>query len=148
MAWQYDCEHEVQEVKSGHRITLTYNLYVRERLGVIMRDHASSSLSSYVLYHRVKEALASPDYLEKGSFCNIVATSELKTDIMTGGTLGFYFQHVYAHANDHRVGSLPYALKGVDAIFYSVFLDFGLHVSMCAAMNDLSGRMGITPEAS
>ena len=40
-AFYSDCEHEVLEVKSGHRITLTYNLYVRERVGGIMRHKQS-----------------------------------------------------------------------------------------------------------
>ncbi|MCJ1353793.1 MAG: hypothetical protein MMC33_003780, partial [Icmadophila ericetorum] len=30
-------EHEVLEVKKGHRITVTYNLYVHERIGTVMR---------------------------------------------------------------------------------------------------------------
>ncbi|KAK4695497.1 hypothetical protein P7C71_g2267, partial [Lecanoromycetidae sp. Uapishka_2] len=39
-AFYSDCEHEVQEVESGHRITLTYNLYVRLHISMraIMND--------------------------------------------------------------------------------------------------------------
>ncbi len=32
-AFYSDCEHEVHEVTSGHRVTLTYNLYVTRGLG-------------------------------------------------------------------------------------------------------------------
>ena len=33
VAFYSDCEHEVFEVTKGHRITLTYNLYISEQLG-------------------------------------------------------------------------------------------------------------------
>jgi hypothetical protein len=65
-AFYSDCEHEVKQVKSGHRVTLTYNLYMHEQLGGIMRQHKTVGLDSYTLYHRVKEALASADFLKNG----------------------------------------------------------------------------------
>lgn len=54
---------------------------------------------------------------------------------ITGGTLGFYCRHAYAHANDDHSKRLPFALKGVDAIFYSVFHHLGLRVNMRAVMD-------------
>lgn len=36
-AFYSDCEHEVLEVQSGHRVTLTYNLYVSEQVGGIFQ---------------------------------------------------------------------------------------------------------------
>ena len=54
-----------------------------------------------------------------------------------GGTLGFYCQHAYAHANDSDIQRLPFCLKGVDAIFYSVFHHLGLTVGMRAVMEEL-----------
>jgi hypothetical protein len=34
-AFYSDCEHEVYEVTSGHRLTLTYNLFVTRSLGYV-----------------------------------------------------------------------------------------------------------------
>ena len=54
-----------------------------------------------------------------------------------GGMLGFYCQHGYAHTsllNSHR---LPYGLKGMDAIFYSIFFHVGLDVKVRPVMNDV-----------
>ncbi len=54
-----------------------------------------------------------------------------------GGTLGFYCRHAYAHANKNHNKRLPLALKGVDAMFYSVFHNLGLQVDMHAVMEGL-----------
>ncbi|KAL2046621.1 hypothetical protein ABVK25_011702 [Lepraria finkii] len=119
-AFYSDCEHEVKEVTSGHRVTLTYNLYVHERVGGIMRDPPTLDLSSMVLYHRVKEALASPAFMKDG------------------GTLGFYCRHAYAHTNDYHNERLPMALKGLDAVFYATFYHLVHSVGMHAVMDDLN----------
>ena len=56
-AFYSDCEHEVLEVKSGHRITLSYNLYVHERLGGIMRQNPSVDSDHYALRNKVMEVI-------------------------------------------------------------------------------------------
>lgn len=55
--------------------------------------------------------------------------------IPLGGTLGFYCHHAYAHANDNHRDHFPFALKGVDAVFYSVFHFLGLEVTMKAVLD-------------
>ena len=60
----------------------------------------------------------------------------------SGGTLGFDCRHAYAHANDYHKKRLPYALKGVDAIFYTVFAHLDLKVNIQAVMEDLGGEDG------
>ena len=55
-----------------------------------------------------------------------------------GGTLGLYCHHAYAHNNTDYTKRLPYALKGVDAIFYSVFDHLGLKVRIRAVMEDMN----------
>lgn len=47
-----------------------------------------------------------------------------------GGTLGFYCAHHYAHTMQAQIRRLPYALKGCDAIFYSVFRHLGSAVQV------------------
>lgn len=47
-----------------------------------------------------------------------------------GGTLGFHCRHAYAHTDDDCAAALPFALKGVDVIVYTVFRSLGLVVSV------------------
>ncbi|KAL8727431.1 MAG: hypothetical protein Q9181_005718, partial [Wetmoreana brouardii] len=54
------------EVTAGHRVTLTYNLYARCQLGGIFRRLSPVPIDTFSLYHRVKEALASPDFFPQG----------------------------------------------------------------------------------
>ena len=71
-AFYSDCEHEVLEVQSGHRVTLTYNLYVHERLGAVLRRHPTAHAESYSLFLKVKELLAKPGFLSDGKFANYI----------------------------------------------------------------------------
>lgn len=66
-AFYSDCEHEVFEVLEGHRITLSYNLYAHEQLGGVFRGASTIDANSFTLYHRIKEALASPDFFPKST---------------------------------------------------------------------------------
>ena len=118
-AFYSDCEHEVLEVKSGHRITLTYNLYVRERVGGII--HHKQSVNSDVggLSDKVKKFLRDPAFMT------------------SGGTLGFYCQHAYAHTNRDLSRRLPYALKGVDAHIYSICHHIGLETKVRPVMEGI-----------
>ncbi|KAL6720878.1 hypothetical protein ACLMJK_002803 [Lecanora helva] len=122
-AFYSDCEHEVLEVKSGHRITLTYNLYVQERVGSLLRKHATVDSRQFDIYNRASEALKAADFLPRG------------------GILGFYCRHAYAHSSNTHRNRLPYALKGLDAIFYSVFhrLGFNVRVKPIIFDNDIKG---------
>lgn len=49
-AFYSDCEHEVLEVKAGNRITLTYNLYVTEQVGGVLRRNPTVDPSLFPLY--------------------------------------------------------------------------------------------------
>ena len=118
-AFYGDCEHEVLEVKSGHRITLTYNLYVRECIGGIIRHKQSVNSDVSGLSHKVKKLLSDPAFMTKG------------------GMLGFYCQHAYAHTNRDLSSRLPYALKGVDAYIYSIFHHIGLETKIRPVMEEI-----------
>ena len=128
-AFYSDCEHEVHEVTSGHRITLTYNLYAHEQLGGCFRNPSTVATDSFSLYHCVKEALASPDFLPKGMSraCFLVLHAHL---LPSGGFLGFHCVHAYPHANDKITKTMPFALKGVDAMIFSMFHSLHLKVGM------------------
>jgi hypothetical protein len=47
-----------------------------------------------------------------------------------GGTMGFYCSHTYAHNRAKTESLMPYALKGVDAILFSVFHALGMKVTV------------------
>jgi len=71
-AFYSDCEHEVLEVKTGHRITLTYNLYVSKRVGGLIERFPSVDPTKYPLYGMAKALLLDPGFMDKGA-----KTSEL-----------------------------------------------------------------------
>ncbi|MCJ1385112.1 hypothetical protein MMC17_008231 [Xylographa soralifera] len=107
-AFYSDCEHEVFEVTSGHRVTLTYNLYIYEHLGNVVQPISSADPTKYPLYKKLSELLDSGDFMP-----------EEYDDI--GGVLGYYCEHRYAHTSKDIRSRLPYALKGRDALIYAVF---------------------------
>ena len=67
-AFYSDCEHEVLEVQTGHRVTLTYNLYVFEQVGKVIRNPPTALPESYPLHAKVKEILKRPDFLKDGAY--------------------------------------------------------------------------------
>jgi hypothetical protein len=110
-AFYSDCEHEVLPVISGHRITLTYQLYVSEHVGGVLHHHfPTADPTLYPLYQSVKAMLESPAFMKNG------------------GILGFHCTHQYAHTNGTANRRLPHALKGIDVVLYSVFRSLGLNV--------------------
>ncbi|KAN0098474.1 hypothetical protein V8E51_014137 [Hyaloscypha variabilis] len=112
-AFYSDCEHEVLPVTSGHRVTLTYQLYVSEDAGGLRHPQfppIDQRLSS--LYYSIKEMLSLPTFLKNG------------------GILGFHCAHQYPNS---EVGTyfyprLPHALKGIDAVLFTIFRSLGLAV--------------------
>ena len=67
-AFYSETEHEVLEVTSGHRVTLTYNLFVQERLGPFLgAEHIIARPDYYPLFKSAKDKLAMPDFLPKGT---------------------------------------------------------------------------------
>jgi hypothetical protein len=65
-AFYSDCKHEVLEVTSGHRITLTYNLYMRRGLGEMAGHSDILDAHQLPMYNEVKNALAKLDFMTEG----------------------------------------------------------------------------------
>ena len=65
-AFYSDCEHEVFEVTSGHRITLTYNLFVTRGLGHLAGSSKILNTRQLPLYATLRNALAVPRFLRGG----------------------------------------------------------------------------------
>ncbi|PIL33280.1 hypothetical protein GSI_04730 [Ganoderma sinense ZZ0214-1] len=119
VAFFSDVEHEVAPVLSGHRVTLTYNLYYGTRrnipapargLEVFQPPHASAST--------VKAALA--------------ALLDAPTFLPRGGTLGFGLRHAYpipkvwTHGMESPLKSLGAWLKGSDAALFAACTALGV----------------------
>jgi hypothetical protein len=67
-AFYNDCEHEVYEVASGHRVTLTYNLYIYRGQGYLAGAAPKLNPTQLPLYTDLKYALATPGFLKRGSY--------------------------------------------------------------------------------
>ena len=52
---------------SGQRITLTYNLFVQERIGALAYKYPVASPESYALFKTAKETPDRGDFLAKGT---------------------------------------------------------------------------------
>ncbi|KAK8149199.1 hypothetical protein G3M48_007849 [Beauveria asiatica] len=127
-----DCEHEVIEVPSGHRLTLTYNLY-----SVPGTRHLSSRSSildpTRLPSHSAIEKFVSNDPLSgKGLVFETLSYQFSDQSTLAqnaGGALGFWCSHAYAY-NDTRETPLPETLKGVDASVWESFRALGIEVKI------------------
>lgn len=105
-AFYSDCEHEVLEVTAGHRITLTYNLYVTRGVGLLAGHCPVIDPKMLPLFEHMKKLL------DGGSF--------------KGDRLGVMCSHYYAHTERFNIHRLPSSLKGIDMVVFEVFRSLGL----------------------
>ena len=103
-------EHEVEEVSSVHRVTLTYNLYWSTPGPENEALPGPTAPESLPLYGEVEKTLGFEDFLPDG------------------GVLGFYCAHSYVHNHEAEQVDLPRQLKGVDMAFYSACKAQGLEI--------------------
>ncbi|KAJ5193865.1 Oxoglutarate/iron-dependent dioxygenase [Penicillium cf. griseofulvum] len=111
-AFYSDCEHEIETITEGDRITLTYNLYVTEPVGGSIPPSLIVDPKSLPLYCFLKELIIDPGFMKKG------------------GAFGFYCSHAYPHTSNEARMLLPRALKGADLVLYSVFKSLGIHIDV------------------
>jgi len=118
VAFFSDVEHEVAPVISGHRVTLTYNLYFDNG------DGPGSSKDA------VSERLSLPPAVNKSSFReSFQGMLENPEFLAYGGTLAFGLRHVYPISDDGKnptpLEPVYRALKGSDAIVYQTVRALG-----------------------
>ena len=108
VAFFSDIEHEVTPVVSGHRVTLTYNLY--------FEDDGDDSVNNTVSKH-----LTLPN---KGTFHEAFTTLLENPEFLAeGGTLAFGLRHVYPIEKD--LNHVHKVLKGGDAVVYQSLQTLG-----------------------
>ena len=107
-AFYSDVKHEVLPVTSGHRITLTYNLYHAPAATPLS---SALNVTTHPFYQELKAALQNPHFMRKG------------------GTLGFFCQHEYTGISTDLEGFSPF-LKREDALVHKIAKSFGLSLSL------------------
>ncbi|KAF8834700.1 hypothetical protein BDN67DRAFT_1072631 [Paxillus ammoniavirescens] len=113
IAFFSDVEHEVMEVTSGYRVTLTYNLYFAETESLPLISTPSPQEDSF-----------------RTAIVDLVANPAV---LPGGGYLGFGLQHQYPVSRQMSVESLRTCLKGQDAVIARVLDSLSLkwHLRMC-----------------
>ena len=106
-----DVEHEILPVTSGHRITLTYDLYYAKE-----RPSAFPVLGPF--QHYLQEALKNPYFMPEG------------------GCLGFDCKHSYVFSRLNEPQLLPSVLKGSDYMVFQVAKTLGLNVAIKPAVEE------------
>lgn len=125
VAFYSDVEHEVSVVKSGHRVSLTYNLYVSD--ATQQKDILSIPSDSVMLNElNLKQALS--DLLDE------------KTFLPEGGTIGFGLLHKYPVSKTKgTLESVLRCLKGSDAAIRRVCTSLGLELKPKVIYKEMFG---------
>lgn len=117
-AFYSDCEHEVLPLQSGHRITLTYNLYVARGTGLLTGKDLTLDVTNTPLFQVFSNVLSVPGFMG------------------TGGKLGIYLAHRYPYTDKKLGDDMPAALKGIDMMVYEVVRALGLEFKLDAVVED------------
>ncbi|KAJ7174566.1 hypothetical protein C8R46DRAFT_1252275 [Mycena filopes] len=120
VAFYGDVEHEVAIVESGHRVTLTYNLYFATKSPTPV--HLSPSADT-----ELQSALSS-----------LVSDATFLSD---GGTLGFGLRYQYPVDKHTNLSSMKSFLKATDALLVRVCQTLGLDTSLKAVYTDDDGMI-------
>ena len=116
-AFYSDCEHEVQEVTSGHRLTLTYNLYITSAgSGALAGQPSALDSTQLSFYKDLKAALEDTEFYPDGR------------------VLGVGLSHAYAHTSS-ALKFLPTALKGSGMYLYEACRAIGLSCHLKPVMS-------------
>ncbi|KAI0291793.1 hypothetical protein B0F90DRAFT_334830 [Multifurca ochricompacta] len=134
IAFFSDIEHEVAPVISGHRVTLTYNLYFDD-------DDDEATDSTWQGPYR---PLATNSRAFRATLEGLLENPEFLAD---GGTLGFGLRHIYPVLDDRFIDYVYDLLKGSDAVIYETFKSLGFEPKLYLYYEWFSPQSGST-EAS
>ena len=133
IAFFSDVEHEVTPAVSGHRITLTYNLYFRARRNTTSPNSLEVLRPAYGRVPAVRDALYT--LLDDPTF------------MPNGGTLGFGFRRHYPFPEnwtenmEDPLVSLERWLKGRDAALFQACSELGLSPELRLVSEGLEGEI-------
>lgn len=123
IAFFSDVEHEVLPVKSGNRVTITYNLYFDDKpLNPVLTVNPVSDSEAH-FKATLTQLLESPTFLPEG------------------GSLGFGLVHQYPLGDKGTAESLRSFLKGSDAIVMKVCKDLNLPIRLTMLYESSSGAV-------
>jgi hypothetical protein len=117
-AFYSDIEHEVTPVTSGHRVTLTYNLYISEESSNAVAPIPVPSTTETAFNAVLSKLLSDPTFVDKGGF------------------LGFGLQHEYPLDRKADIRNLVNCLKGSDAIIQRVCNQLSLETALRVVYKD------------
>ena len=119
VAFYSDIEHEVLKVNSGHRVTVTYNLYLVDPVSKSGAPTVTPNLKSVSNFQTtLQRLLKSPEFLP------------------TGGTLGFGLAHLYPVTFETELQDMTSYLKGEDAHVYRACRELQLQPSLQMIYDD------------
>ncbi|KAF4618639.1 hypothetical protein D9613_009832 [Agrocybe pediades] len=117
VAFFSDVEHEVLDVKSGYRVTLTYNLYFAK----------PSSLSKPLLKFGVAPAKGDLLLGVKSALTKFLATPSL---LPAGGLLAIRLSHKYPVSQSTNIADMETRLKGTDVMLKEACDKLSLETSL------------------
>jgi hypothetical protein len=82
-AFYSDCEHEIKAISKGTRLTLIYDLYIREEKGDIASPNAIVDYRTLPIYGYVKSLVEEPGFMKDGKLD--IPTLYLTTDSLKVG---------------------------------------------------------------
>ncbi|KAK7046412.1 Fe2OG dioxygenase domain-containing protein [Favolaschia claudopus] len=129
VAFYSDVIHTVQPVMSGYRVTLTYNLFLREDSAIGLDG---GTLLSYHSQH--------PDVIFENTLEALLADAEF---LPNGGLLGFGLSHQYPIPSDERYNRLEPLLdmlKGSDARIRAVAQRLNLETNLKILYDSLGDK--------
>ena len=127
VAFYSDVEHEVTVVESGHRVSLTYNLYVS---APTQQESILSVPSNCIMPNELKLKQAVSDLLDE------------KTFLPEGGTIGFGLLHKYPVSKAKgSLESVLNCLKGSDSALRRVCASLGLELKPRVIYKETYGRV-------
>ncbi|KAA1472276.1 hypothetical protein DENSPDRAFT_171272 [Dentipellis sp. KUC8613] len=126
-----DVEHEVLRVESGHRVTITFNLYYAD----IETDVGASATPA--LEAEIPPAILPNEATFKAAFQTLLDDPTFLPD---GGTLAFGMRHVYPIKNTLK--HIPKLLKGSDALVWRISEQLGLKPQVYLHYMDKDSWMG------
>lgn len=113
-AFYSDIEHEVQLVTSGYRVTLTYNLYYRDKPSVPSQSLISDYPGVSALRESLSALLQDPNFLPEG------------------GLLGFGLSHRYPVNSNTDLNSFHGRLSGPDLLVRDLCRELRIKVALKA----------------